>query len=202
MKNIVIIFIVVITVIKITSANASENDIGLSKIHPASPFYFLKTIRENLELKFAQTTRVKNLRRLEFATRRLRETRTLIPINQDLIPPTLERYTAYLNSLTDKHQENDEFAQSLKNNLTIHLQVLLKMYDDTTNSRAKMFIRSAMNRVIQRQDVSSFAKLAICNFFQKEASSSALNQTEQVVLKNRAQSCFNRLIFDKPSHNF
>lgn len=172
-------------------------DIGYSKIHPASPLYFLKGVREKLELHFAQTYRVKEFRQLEFATRRLREVRALIPISQDLIPSTMERYIAHLSKLTDKHQENDKFVPILQHNLSIHLRVLENIYNQTTNSRAKMFIRSAMNRVMQRADVPRSAKLSICNFFTKEASSSALNQTEQFVLQNRAQDCRSRLTSDK-----
>lgn len=184
-----LIVIIILLLFSSSQILAYESDIGFSKIHPASPWYFLKAIRENLEMKFAQTTRIKNLRQLEFATRRLREVKTLIPINQDLIPPTLERYIAHLNSLTDKHQKNDEFADILKNNLAIHLLVLRQIYDQASSLRAKMFIRSAMNRVIQRADVPVFAKDGVCEFFDKEASSSGLNQTEQMVLHDRAQRC-------------
>ena len=75
------------------------NDIGISKITPASFFYFLKTIRENLEMKMALTPHVKQIRLLEFATRRLREAKSLIGIKEDLISPTLERYWFHINSL-------------------------------------------------------------------------------------------------------
>lgn len=171
------------------TAFAYEGDIGYSKIHPASFFYFLKTVRENLELQFAQTTRVKNLRILEFATRRLREVGTLVNINQELIPPTLEKYAALLDRLTDKHQKNDEFATVLQNSLSVHLEVLNKLYQNSSNLRAKMAIRSAMNRVIQRADVPNSAKTPICNLFIKEASSSSLNQTEKAVLSERGEKC-------------
>lgn len=78
------------------------NDIGVSKITPASFFYFLKTVRENLEMKLALTPHVKLIRQLEFATRRLRETKSLVGGREDLIQPTMERYWSYINSLPDK----------------------------------------------------------------------------------------------------
>ena len=175
---------------------ALENDIGYSKIHPASPLFFLKTIRENLELKLAFTAHVKRIRQLEFATRRLREAKSLILINQDLIPPTLERYASHLNTLADKELLDKEVATRIKESLGIHLQVLQQMHDQPSSDRAKIAIRSAMNRVILRADVPDDAKYLICNFFAKEASSSArlpdgqaLNQTEKVVLTQRAQKC-------------
>ncbi len=166
------------------------NDIGYSRIDPTSPFYFLKTIRENLEMKLAQTTRVRNLRQLEFATRRLREAKTLVGKNEDLIPPTLERYMAHLNSLTENHLKSEQqFADDLKNNLSIHLALLRQIYDQGVSIRTKMFIRSVMNRVIKRADVPNYVKLPVCNFFLREASSSSLNQTEQLVLRDRGQNC-------------
>lgn len=168
---------------------AHQDELGYSRLHPASPFYFLKTIRENLELKFAVTPRIKNLRQLEFATRRLREARTLISVNENLIPPTLERYAYHLKSLDDKHEQNDEFVENLNNSLSIHLNVLREMYTETSNLRAKMFIRSAMNRIIQRADVSMSAKIPVCDLFVKESSSSALNETEKWVLLQRSQQC-------------
>ncbi len=166
-----------------------DGDIGYSKIHPASPFYFLKAVRENIELGLAGTPRTKMLRTLEFAIRRLRETRTLLTINQDLIPPTLEKYTALINSLTDKHQTDDEFAIILKNNLVIHLKFLEEIYNQTLDIKAKMFIRSTMNRLIQRADTPNYARIPICILFSKEATSASLNQTEQIVLLERAQKC-------------
>lgn len=188
----VITILIVITVIFVTPAFAIE-DIGYSKIHPAHPLYFLKGVREKLEMHFAQTDKVKKLRTLEFSTRRLRETRTLVNLNEDLIPPTLERYIFHLSKLNDKHQQIDEYVLILQNNLAIHLQVLGGIYAQSSDRRAKVSIRSAMNRVIQRADVLNDAKVPICDFFLKEASSSALNQTEQMVFADRAQRCFRNL---------
>ncbi len=175
------------------SRSATIADIGHSRIDPASPWYFLKTVRENLEMKLAQTKRVKDLRMLEFATRRLREARTLILKNEDLIPPTLERYAAHLRGLKQLHTENTQFGEDLKNNLSIHLQVLEQIYNLTQNSRTQMAIRTAMFRIIQRTDVANSDKLPVCSFFSKEATSSALNSTEQYVLSQRAKECLQNL---------
>ncbi len=172
---------------------AQENDIGYSRLNPASPFYFLKTIRESLELDLALTPRTKLLRQLEFATRRLREARTLISKNADLIPPTLERYSSYLNSLPDKNLEDSEVGLRIKESLSIHLDTLYQMYAEVSAPRAKMAIRAAINRIIQRADVPQLTKLPACSFLSHEASSSALNQTEKYVLAQRAQKCFQTL---------
>lgn len=176
-----------------SSVYATENDIGTSKINPASPFYFLKVIRESLELKFAGTSHVRKFRELEFATRRLREAKTLISINEDLIPPTLEKYSSHLANLSDKDLKDQEISERIKESLVIHLKILQKIYDQVSNKRAKMAIRAALNRIIQRSDVPSYAVVPVCNFFLKEASSSALNQTEQVVFSERAAFCFKKL---------
>lgn len=168
--------------------SAQIADIGYSKIHPASPFYFLKAIRENLELRFAGTYHVRMLRQLEFATRRLREVNSLTGIDEDLIPPTMERYGVHISSFTDKHQDMVDL-KIVSSNLTNHLNVMQQIYNKTSSLKAKMFIRSAMNKVIQRADVTNMARNSICNFFLKEASSSALNQTEQLVLLNRVDKC-------------
>lgn len=171
---------------------AQENDIGQSLIHPASPFYFLKGIRENLELKFAGTDHIRIFRQLEFATRRLRETKALIPENEEQIPAILERYSLHLRSLPEKISKNDQALARIKDSLIVHLEVLQKIYDKVSNINAKRAIRLAMYRLIQRADIPDYARISICNLFAKEASSSALNQTEKVVLEERAVKCFQK----------
>lgn len=129
-------------------------------------------------MQFAGTDHVKSLRKMEFATRRLREARTLVAINQDLIVPTLERYISDISSMTQ-----------IQNDLTAHLKTLEQMYDQVSNLKARMAIRNTMNRIIQRSDAASSAKAPVCDLFFKEATSSSLNQTGQVVLAERAQKC-------------
>ncbi len=173
------------------STFAYDDDIGTSRIDPTSPIYFLKTVREDLEWRLALTPRVKLIRNLEFATRRLREAKTLVSTNrQDLIEPTLERYWFYISRLPDKDLKDQEIATSIKQNLPIHLKTLEKIYAQVSNLRAKMSIRSALNRVIGRADVPSDARLPVCNLFILEASTSAsLNDTERVILMERSQKC-------------
>lgn len=171
-------------------ALAGEDQIGQSRLDPASPFYFLKTIRENFELKFAGTPRVRLLRELEFATRRLRETKALIDKDQDLIPPVLEKYKSHINNLPDKNLEDEEVIFRIKESLNIHFAALENIYIRVSNPRAKMAIRAAINKIAQRADLPDYARLPICSFLSKEASSSALSDTEKAVFSERAQKCF------------
>ena len=188
------------------SVFAYENYIGQSQIHPAHPFYFLKTIRESLELKSAGTPHIKTVRYLEFAQRRLREIKSLVKVHhEELIEPNLERYWAHLKDLNGQiniNQDNQMIEQVAK-----HLAILEKVYNQVTNLRAKMAIRLAMSRVVgfntgvmnklilnpnQTELVRKLTlhQLKACNFFTKEASSSSLNEVEKVVLLERAQDCF------------
>ena len=171
---------------------AQAPDIGRSRIHPASYLYFLKATKETWQLKFAKTYQAKILLQLKFATTRLREAKTLLSENQDLIQPTLERYMASLKNFPDKPQEGDPMGLKIKEVLDFHLKVLEQMYPETSNPKAKMALRSVMNRVIQRADMSPSAKLPICTLFAKEASTSALNEVERAVLTARASRCFDR----------
>lgn len=169
---------------------STGNDIGSSRISPASPVYFLKTVRENLEMKLAFTQHVKWIRQLEFTTRRLRETKSLIGGKEDLIPPTLERYFSHINSLPQKDLEDEEVMIRVREGLTVHLEVLEQIYNKVINKNAKMSIRTTMNRLVQRIDVSSDAKNLACNFLAKEASSSALTEPEREILQQRVINCF------------
>lgn len=170
--------------------NPTGNDIGVSKITPASAIYFLKTIREAIEFKLALTPRVKALRELEFATRRLREVKSLISLNhQDLIQETLERYYAHLQYMSELGVQDSEIETRLKESLTIHLEVLEQIYPQLTDKSARLAVRSAVNRIVQKRDLSPFALIPACNFLSKEATSSGINQSEQAILAERAETC-------------
>lgn len=176
------------------SAFAYENDIGSSRIDPSSSIYFLKTIRENLEMSLALTPRVKLIRQLEFATRRLRETKALITNNrQDLIEPTLERYWFHISKLPDKDLKDEELLLRIKESLVVHLKTMDIIYPGLSNSNAKMALRFSLNRLMGRLDIPDYTRIPVCDFFEKEASSSALNQAEQVILKMRALNCLKGL---------
>lgn len=182
-------------IIFLTSCNvyAQDNDIGYSQLHPAHPLYFLKSIREEFEKYFAKVPKVKFMRSLEFATRRLREVKSLITVErQDLVEPNLERYWFYISSLPDKDLEDNELRETIEDTLVIHIKTLTKIYPQLSNLRAKMSIRSVLNRLTQRADLPDYAKLSVCEFLAIEATSSAqLNEAERAILKERSQTCFN-----------
>lgn len=166
------------------------NEIGVSKITPASAFYFLKTIRENLEMKLALTPHVKLVRQLEFATRRLRESKSLVGNHEELIQPTLERYWSYLTSLPDKDLPDEEVLIRIKQSLTIHLEVLQSIYNKLTNPKAKLAVRSMIYRITKRADLPPLAKIPACYFLQKESTKSAIVESERAILTKRAEDCF------------
>lgn len=177
------IFLVLIIFISLFFTNpvfAQENDIGVSRITPDSIFYFLKTVREDIEMRLALTPHVKLVRQLEFATRRLRETKGLAGTHEDLIVPTLERYWYHLSKLPVVDSTI----------LTTHLKVLQNLYERLTNIQAKLSIRSTVNKISKRPDLPTFAKIPVCFFLQKEATASALTQSEKAILLERAGDCF------------
>lgn len=169
------------------------NDIGVSKITPASPIYFLKTVRENLEMKLALTPHVKKIRYLEFATRRLREAKSLIGDREDLIQPTLERYLSYLNKLDDKDLSDEEITKRVKESLVVHLEVLENFYEKLVNPKAKLSTRSTIFRITRRSDLEKIAKIPACLFLQKESTNSAIVESERAILLERAQNCLTHL---------
>lgn len=186
---------------------AQEDNIGQSQINPSSPLYFLKAVREVLELKFAATTNTKALRQLEFATRRIREVKSLVKTpRQDLIEPTLYRYLSNMQELTGlvNLKDNDSASQVI-DLAGLHMTILQAVYGQVSDLRARMSIRVTVDKLsewdqqlIGRLDLIkqpslinkvTALKLSGCNFLAREASSSALNEVERVVLLERAQKC-------------
>lgn len=188
-------------------AQGGGPEIGKSLIHPAHPLYFLKRVREVLELKFAPTSEVKSIRYLEFAQRRIREVRSLVEARRpDLIAPTLEHYFANLQKVLGLTDLKDEAkAGQVADIIDIHLQNLEDIYSKIDHEAARRSIRTTIFRVFEwnnllkeRLDLKLQAILAdklsgsqvkVCHFLAKEASSSALNEVEREVLLERAQKC-------------
>ena len=141
-------------------------------------------------MSLALTPRVKLIRQLEFSTRRLREVKALISSNrQDLIEPTLERYWFHISKLPDKDVKDEELLARIKESLVVHLQTMAIIYPELSTPNAKMAVRSTLNRLMGRVDIPIFARIPVCDFFENVASSSALNRTEQIILKMRAENC-------------
>lgn len=204
------IVLALMVIIFLSSGNlalAQEHDIGQSIIHPAHPLYFLKTIREIIEMKLAGTAHVRGLRHFEFSTRRIREVKSLISQKRpDLIPPNLEKYWSSLNQMMGLLNFKDQaLANQVIDGIISHLRTLQRAYHQTNHPQAKMAIRTTVNRVSEwnvklwdRLTLDDKMKLSqrlmtsqmiACSFLAKEASSSSLNEVEQVVLSERAQKC-------------
>lgn len=193
--------------VALAAADVAMDQIGQSRIHPASPLYFLKSVREIFELKFAGTTQTRGLRYLEFSTRRIKEVKTLVGLNRpDLIPSTLEKYWSSLEKLLGLINFKDEvLASQVLGQIRQQISTLETVYPQIENPRAKMAIRAAIYRIsrwntqlLERLEPKDKIRLSpeitknqipICDFLSKEASSSALNDTEKAVLTRRAQSC-------------
>lgn len=187
---------------------AQGDDLGQSQITPASPLYFLKSIREALELKFAGTTHIRAIRELEFATRRIREVKSLAATTrQDLIEPTLYQYLFHLGKFINIADLKDpDFATEVSRTVAAQMNALQAVYGHVSNHRALMSIRAIINSVskldlklidrfkvaekpLQASQISA-SHLSACNFLSKEASSSALNEVEKSVFSDRAKVCF------------
>lgn len=190
-----------------------EEEIGYAQIHPASNIlYSLKMLKESLESKLATTTNVKAARNLEFATRRIREVRELAKINkEEMIEATLERYWVSMQDLLGSTNLKDErLAQETTEQVYKHLYILEQIYPDLKEKRAKMSVRLAINRIStwQGEIIKRLNKLSqnaiearvllhqklACGFLIKEASSSALSETDKEIISNRINLCQKSLI--------
>lgn len=178
-------------------AYAQDSDIGQSQIHPAHPLYFLKAIKEKMEEYFAKTPKVKMVRQLEFATRRIREVKSLSSEYKsrdlDLIPTTLERYWFHMNTVIQYRPKEEWLTLLLNYTIATHLNVLENIYGSIDEKRAKMSIRTAIYRILNNSDTGGEPRLKGCEFLSREASSAALNEVERAIYKERAQKCYSML---------
>lgn len=207
-----ILFLVLSTVAcNLYPAYAQADSLGEARINAASPLYFLKSAREILELKFAGTPYIKAYRYLEFANRRIRETKSLAKSSrQDLIQPTLIMYLTHLQELSGTWDLKDSVVVSqIIETTASQSQALQTLSSQASDSQASRSIRLAIFRLsewdgqlvnkltelkktsLAEQVLSS--QLSACRFLAKEASSSALSEVEKVVYLQRAQKCFDKM---------
>ncbi|QQG43014.1 MAG: hypothetical protein HYW45_02265 [Candidatus Daviesbacteria bacterium] len=191
-----------------TTANPGAVDIGESLIAPNSPLYFLKSVRESIEMMFTTTPKAQVARNLEFATRRLREVNTLIrKKRQDLIPSAMERYHFYIQEAGRKafSAKDTQLQITVGEQVARQLEVLQRIYDQVGDERAKIAIRAAIfrlenfyNEFLPKLDLTTQQKLIgqvagrlafACNFLTREATSSGLNDTEKVKLQDEVGKC-------------
>jgi hypothetical protein len=200
-----------------TVQNPGSVEIGQAIIPPNSPIYFLKMIRENLELKFSKpnSDTEKVIQYMEFAQRRLREVKTLIVKNhQDLIEPTVQKYRNNLEIAGRVSPDNSIVMSELSAIRARHLDVLMRLYDETGDPNGKRLMRATIidisednasvldklkgrepleERVQELEPQIKIRQLPACQFMVREASSSALNQTEQFVMHQKAVDCLKTL---------
>ncbi len=197
----------------ILSANtvfAYNLELGKSRISPASPFYFLKSAREALEIKFAGTTHIRALYKMEFANRRVREVNSLIQTPQeDLIQPTLEKYWSLMQELKGiTSLSNQDMAKRVSGGAVSQMSDLQENYSKASDPKAKRSIRTHIHRLSEwEQDLIdkldliepampaliaeiAASKLSACYFLSQEASAAALNEVEKEVFATRSKKCF------------
>ena len=181
-------------------------EMGESLISPNSPLYFLKTIREGIEIAMSSSAEAKVNRQLEFAQRRLREIKSLVKgKNQDLIPPTIERYNLFIEKAFEAGRADSELQIKVGEALARHLDVLQRVYDQVGNPRAKQAVRAALikssqhNReLVEKLEVVPQQRLIkkiasrqafACKFLIRESTSSGLNDTEKEQVREKVAEC-------------
>ena len=186
-------------------------EIGEALITPESPLYFLKMLRERVEVYFSSSDQVILNRQVEFALRRLREVNALAKKNSpDLIPTTVEKYKYHLDEVSKMPKTDETDQVRAGESVARHLYVLQRIYDSLGNPRAKQAVLSAMERAETfsqelLEDLSQESKeelvqkvalrqAAACSFFLRESTSSALNEVEKYEVGKKVERCQRSLI--------
>ena len=181
-------------------------EIGKSLIHPATPFYFLKTIRENVESLLNNSQEAKVIREVEFSYRRLREIRSLIDKNRhDLVPSALENYQKHIENAKNEAASSEELQLKIGEALARQIDVLQRVYDQVQNPKAKEAIFSTLQRSqdhtheLLQKLTSNYKKQLIqfsaprlafsCKFLTREASSSALSPEQKKNIRGEIELC-------------
>lgn len=121
---------------------AETGEIYTPKILPNNVFYFLKSWKERVEIFFANTPDRKAAKRLEFATRRLAEIKSIIKDDPALVEQLTNRYQEQVRlTLQEAEQVREQSRERLMEHVgevTLkHQQVLLGVYQSAPESAQK-----------------------------------------------------------------
>lgn len=185
--------------------DAGMVDVGKSQIAPDSPLYFLKAIRERVEDKLADKKSKQLKTNLEFLQRRLREVITLVEHKRwDLVESTMEQYRSEANKVRDIAASDVESRIQLATNLARHTEVLQRLYNSSSDLRAKeailatlensddynrnlvIVLDTANQQILVNQIVLRQAQL--CLFFSQQVSQVNVEATKEL-LQRQTDSC-------------
>lgn len=130
---------------------SAEEEIYTPKLLPDSPFYFLKRIKEGIELFLAQAPEAKAEKYAELATRRIAEAKVMIKRNKNqFVVKLMEKHQEHLDKAEKKIEEAKEKGKDVERVLaivaeatSIHQKVLADVYEKVPE-QAKEAIEHAM----------------------------------------------------------
>ncbi len=123
------------------------------RLLPTSPFYFLKQLKENVELIFAFSPEKKLEKRLEFATRRLAEANAVAKKHPQLAQKFMDRYQKQLQKVEDKAAALPAAGQMqalerINRAMARHAQVWRRL-EDKLPPQAQKHVEKALQRSIR-----------------------------------------------------
>lgn len=130
---------------------SAEEEIYTPRLLPDSPFYFLKRIKERIELFLAQVPEAEAEKYTEFATRRIAEAKMMIKKNKhQFVVKLMERHKEHLTKAEEKIEEAKDKGRDVERVLeivveatSIHQKVLAEVYEKVPE-QAKEAIEHAM----------------------------------------------------------
>lgn len=138
---------------------AGEAGIYTPKLLPDSPFYFLKKIKEKIELFLTQSPEEKSEKYTELATRRIAEVKIMINKNKfQLVEKLVKQHQEHLDKAEEEIKEAKEKGRDVERILGIvaqatstHQKVLAEVYEKVPQ-QAKEAIEAAMEASSKGQE--------------------------------------------------
>ncbi len=120
------------------------------RLLPTSPFYFLKSWKEKLELLLARKTERKVVKRLEFANRRLAELKGVAKKQPELVNKLADRYEEQLFLLEKeaqklKEQDKESLMEHVGEVMLKHQEILLEVLEKAPEA-AKKGLENALEK--------------------------------------------------------
>jgi len=143
---------------------AQKSEIYTPRLLPTSPFYFLKTWKEKLELVFTANAEQRVAKRIELATRRLAEMKAILETHPEMTERIAQRYQNQIRAIAEEGKEigekNRERLMEHISQMTLkHQEVLLRVYDQAPGA-AKKGLENALENSLKGhlQAVESISK--------------------------------------------
>ena len=160
---------------------------------PASNFYFLRTLWENIQYQFLFSLDQIFTYHYNLAQKKIKDSEDLIKKEKyDLVPVIFEEYKGQYKLMMESSKDKTNLQAKIIDLSSTHINQLINLYGQTAEMSSKRAIRSALFYLQKLNPDTDNLKLT-CDFLEGDKKNTIWNEVERAILEEKYEkTCSNR----------